>query len=63
MNREVGLGFHSLSHSFPVPNKPHDFPGRKAPSKRKSIIILVRAQELCQSQGGRPGLPVPNSTY
>ena len=22
-----------------------------------------RAQELCQSRGGRPGLPVPNSPY
>ena len=23
----------------------------------------VRAQELCESQGGHPGLPVPNSPY
>ena len=23
----------------------------------------VRAQELCESRGGRPGLPVPNSSY
>ena len=23
----------------------------------------VRAQELCESGGGRPGLPVPNSPY
>ena len=23
----------------------------------------VRAQELCESRGGRPGLPVPNSPY
>ena len=22
-----------------------------------------RAQELCESRGGRPGLPVPNKTY
>ena len=22
-----------------------------------------RAQELCESRGGRPGLPVPNSPY
>ena len=22
-----------------------------------------RAQELCESRGGRPGLPVPNSLY
>ena len=24
---------------------------------------MVRAQELCESRGGRPGLPVPNSPY
>ena len=24
---------------------------------------LSLAQELCESQGGRPGLPVPNSPY
>ena len=24
---------------------------------------LIRAQELCESRGGRPGLPVPNSRY
>ena len=23
----------------------------------------LRAQELCESRGGRPGLPVPNSPY
>ena len=23
----------------------------------------TRAQELCESRGGRPGLPVPNSPY
>ena len=31
VNREVGLGSHSLSHSSPVPNKPYSFCGRKAP--------------------------------
>ena len=31
VNREVGLGSHSLSHSSPVPNKPCGFCGRKAP--------------------------------
>ena len=34
VNREVGLGYHSLSRSFPVPNKPYGFCGRKAPWKR-----------------------------
>ena len=24
---------------------------------------VIRAQELCESQGGCPGLPVPNSPY
>ena len=26
-------------------------------------LILKRVQELCESRGGRPGLPVPNSPY
>ena len=30
-------------------------------SARGSIYIYRRAQELCESRGGRPGLPVPNS--
>ena len=25
--------------------------------------MAFRAQELCESRGGRPGLPVPNSLY
>ena len=25
--------------------------------------MWLRAQELCKSRGGRPGLPVPNSPY
>ena len=24
---------------------------------------MVRAEEVCDSRGGRPGLPVPNSRY
>ena len=27
VNRDVGLGCHFLSHSFPVPNNPHGFCG------------------------------------
>ena len=27
------------------------------------FLPLKRAQELCESRGGRPGLPVPNSPY
>ena len=26
------------------------------------VISLNRAQELCESRGGRPGLPVPNKS-
>ena len=26
-------------------------------------LFLNRAQELCESRGGRPGLPVPNIPY
>ena len=33
--------------------------GRKATLN----VERFRAQELCESRGGRPGLPVPNSPY
>ena len=49
MNREVGLGSHSLSLSSPVPNKPYGFRGRKTP-KRK--VQEIRAQELCKHGDG-----------
>ena len=26
-------------------------------------VLLIRAQKLCESRGGRSGLPVPNSPY
>ena len=29
----------------------------------KKEAIWFRAQELCESRGGHPGLPVPNSPY
>ena len=35
MNREVGVGSHSLSHSYPVPDKPYGFCGLKAPRTKK----------------------------
>ena len=57
VKREVGLGCHSLSHSSPVPNKPHGFCRRQAPWKKKKKKTNDRAQELCESRGGRPGLP------
>ena len=39
-----------------VPKKSDDFCGRKATLNEPGI---VRTQELCESRGGRPGLPVP----
>ena len=33
------------------------------PSLGNSKHETVRGQELCESGGGRPGLPVPNSPY
>ena len=35
VNREVGVGSHSLSHSYPVPDKPCGFCGLKAPRTKK----------------------------
>ena len=29
----------------------------------KCTLVVIRAQERCESRGGRPGLPVPNSPY
>ena len=29
----------------------------------KQVFYSVTAQELCNSRGGRPGLPAPNSPY
>ena len=37
---------------FPVPNSLYGLCGRKT-------TLNIRAQELCESRGGRPGLPVP----
>ena len=35
--------------------------GRKTALKKKKKKKTIRTQELCESRGGRPGLPVPNS--
>ena len=42
---------------LPVPESPYGLCGRKATLNLNSAY--VRAQELCESRGGRPGLPVP----
>ena len=39
---------------------PNGFCGRKETLKQNP---LFRAQEMCESRGGRPGFPVPNSPY
>ena len=31
--------------------------------RKESSFMAVRAQKLCESRGGRPGLPVPNNPY
>ena len=52
-DRSTGLGSHSVTTRFCV--------------EYIYIIVavmpsyVIRAQELCESRGGRPGLPVPNS--
>ena len=40
-------------HTLPVRNSPYGFRGRK-------VTFKNRIQELCESRGGRSGLPVPN---
>ena len=44
MNREMGLGSHSLSHSSPVPNEPYGFCGRKVTFEED--LNDFRAREL-----------------
>ena len=46
-----------LGHT--VHNSPYGLCGRKVTLN----LLSVRAQELCESRGARPGLPVPNSPY
>ena len=31
--------------------------------KQHLTSLTFKVQELCESRGGRPGLPVPNSSY
>ena len=62
---------------LPVPNKPNGLCGREAtlncnPNHWTDLNLrramtetqpCLRAQELCESRGGRPGSPVPNKPY
>ena len=43
---------------LPVPNSPYGLCGHKAFN-----LFSVRAQELCESLSGRPGLPILNSPH
>ena len=63
VNREVGLGL-----SFPYPILPRPVISLAVyvdvkDKERKRKLTRGRAQQLCESRGGRPGLPVPNSPY
>ena len=42
------------------PGLPYGLCGRKA---TLNLNVYHRAQELCESRGGNPWLPVPNSPY
>ena len=63
------VSFPSLNYLFTV--KQNRFllmlrqPGTSGLDYLKKLVFSkqVRAQGLCESRGGRPGLPVPNSTY
>ena len=67
------IGLHTLSqycpqsHSYSKVNCQVDETPLTAHSQTSLISALawgcVRAQELCESGGGRPGLPVPNKPY
>ena len=64
VNSVVGLGSHSLSHSFPVPNKSYGFRGRKA---RRTVLTELRS---CVNRVVSLGFhslsdssPVPNKPY
>ena len=41
-----------------VPNNLHGLSGRKATLNERTGLL----QELCESRGGRPGPPVPDSS-
>ena len=60
MNREVGLGSHPLSHSFPVPSsssyRPHGFCTRKSPRKKKKNTVINFAS-------GKPSNPLRGYSY
>ena len=57
-------GYNSrITLSCLVPNMSARHLRTLSPISSSSSAAVVRAQELCESRGGHPGLPVPNSPY
>ena len=46
-----------------VKRKDNSFEPERKKKKLAATIALNRSQELCESRGGLPGLPVPNIPY
>ena len=44
-----------------IPNSLYVLCGRKATLQEEEGCWILKAQELCESRGGRPGIPVPNT--
>ena len=68
VNRELGLGSHSLSHSSPVPNKPYSFCGRKAAWTKEALHIrylrsCVNKEVGLGSHSLSHSFPVPDKPY
>ena len=59
VNREVGQGSHSPSHSAPVPDKPYCFCGHKVPWKKKGGC---RSSGIVWTERWGRELTVPNAT-
>ena len=54
-----------MKEEMDILHGPYGLCGRKITlkKKKKKKNEDLRAQELCESRGGRPGLPVSNSPY
>ena len=73
MQESVWWLHRSDRYNLPLPRPPYPLPHFSSSliSLMVSVAVqhqvyfcgLTRAQELCESPGGRPGLPVPNKPY
>ena len=65
VDREVGLGTHSLSQYSSVPSKPYGFGGRKASWKKpvSELRSCVDREVGLGSQSLSQSSPVPNKSY